>query len=129
MKQSLLIFSAVGSVILYLLFNTRDTGLCNIYCGPAIDQFQNIFLFFPIIFIIVLTTSKLDEQVFVYWWKFARWAIPIIFILSIIINLELHHSPTGQWQDMFDLPALLVMYAAFIIVSVGQIYRGYKISK
>lgn len=126
MKKIILFTSILGNIILFSLFNTREVGICNIYCGPKIDQFQNIFLFFPIILIIVLAIYKLSDSVFVYWWKFARWAIPTIFLLSLVINLELHHNPTGQWQDMFDLPALLLMYAIFIVGSLIQIYRGFR---
>lgn len=128
LKRKVLIGSIVGSLILYLLFNSVDTGLCKIYCGNVIDQYQNVFLFFPIILIFSLLTYKMSEDVFVHWWKFSRVAIPIIFGISLLINLQLHHTPGGfmNMDNMFDVPALILMYLIFAIGSIVQIIRGLR---
>lgn len=129
MKKIILNTSVIGSVVLLFFRYPIVIGWCaadDYSCRKISDNIEQILYFFPIILIIVLAIYKLSDTVFVYWWKFARWAIPSIFLLSLVINLELHHNPTGQWQDMFDLLALLLMYAIFIIGSIVQIYRGYR---
>jgi hypothetical protein len=128
LKKIVFIGSIVGSLILYLLFNSVDTGLCKIYCGDAIDQYQNVFLFFPLILLFSLLTYKMPGDVFAYWWKFSRVAIPVIFGISLLINLGLHHTPGGfmNMDNMFDVPALIFMYLVFTIGSIVQIIRGLR---
>ncbi len=128
MKKIIFFSGLFGTVILYVLFHSRETGLCKINCGDWIGQYQNVFLFFPILFIFSIFTLRLDTNVFNYWWKFARVAIPIILIVSIGINLQLHHRSSGflNLDDMFDIPAHILMYAIFIFGSLIQIWRGYK---
>lgn len=69
----------------------------------------------------------LPSRVYKSWWSFARIAIPVILIISTIINLQLHHRSGGLFNldNIFDIPALILMYSVFIIGSLIQIYRGY----
>jgi len=124
-----MVFAAIGNVLLYVLFHSRTTGLCNIYCGDAIGQFQNVFLFFPFILLFSLLTYKMSATVFNAWWKFARVAIPLILIISTLINLGFHHNPGGfmNMDDMFDIPAHILLYTIFVVGSVVQIVRGRRL--
>ncbi len=128
LKEIILICSIVGTLILYTLFNSVKTGLCEFYCGDAIDQYQNIFLFFPVILFFSLLTYKMSVGVFEKWWKFARVAIPVILVISTIINLGFHHTSGGfmNFDDMFDVPALIFLYLIFAVGSIIQIVRGYR---
>lgn len=128
-KKIILSISIFGSIVAYSLFHTRELSICNIYCGDAIDKYQNLFLFFPFIFLFSLITYFAPERVFTAWWKFARISILIIFILSLAINLELHHDPQGELQNMFDIPALILLYSIFCLGSIIQIYRGWRQAK
>jgi hypothetical protein len=67
-------------------------------------------------------------DVFAYWWKFSRVVIPVIFGISLLINLGLHHTPGGfmNMDNMFDVPALIFMYLVFTIGSIVQIIRGLR---
>lgn len=85
---------------------------------------ESIFIFF--IFIFSFISYLAPERVLVSWWKFARIAIPAVFIFSLIINLELHHSPSGQMQGVLDAPALGMLYLIFTIGSLIQIWRGWR---
>lgn len=128
MKKTILLGSIIGCIILYALFNTRTLGLCDINCGDWIDKTQNNFLFFPILLSFSLITYKMKPEVFRYWWRFSRIAIPIILAISILINLQFHHTSGGLFNldNIFDLPILFTMYAIFIVGSLIQIYRGYR---
>lgn len=128
MKKAILLGSFIGCITLYVLFNTRTLGLCDINCGDWIDKIQNNFLFFPILLTFSLITYKMKPEAFRNWWKFARVAIPIILVISTVINLQLHHTSGGffNMDNMFDLPALILMYSIFVMGSLIQIYRGYR---
>ncbi len=130
MKLFIILFAVIGNIMLYVLFHSRETGLCNIYCGDAINQYQNVFLFFPFILIFSLLTYKMPSVVFGVWWKFARIAIPLILIISTFINLGFHHQPGGfmNMDDMFDIPAHILLYTIFVVGSVVQIVRGLRSS-
>ena len=126
MKKFILGFSIFGTVLLYVFFNTRAVGLCGEICNPVFGDYQNILLFFPLIFLFSLLTYFLPTRVFTAWWGFAKYAIPVILVLSFIINAGLHHDPAGQWQDIFDLPMLFILYGVFAIGSLVQIIRGFR---
>ncbi len=93
------------------------------------DNFDNIehatYVFFSI-FIFSFITYFAPERVFVAWWKFARIAIPLILIPVLLINLEVHHSQNGDWQDIFDVQMLVLLYSIFTIGSTWVIWKGFK---
>ncbi len=128
LKKVILLPSLVGTLLLYFLFNTRELGLCNIYCGSGINNYQDIFIFFPVILFFSLVTYKLKPEVFIAWWRFARLAIPAVFVGLFIISLELHHNPGGwfNFDEAKDMFMYFVIYGIFVIGSFIQIYRGYK---
>lgn len=128
MKNPVLVLSVLGTIGMYILFNSRDVGLCDLNCGDWLNKTQDNFLFFPIILSFSLLTYFMNQRVFNSWWSFARITIPIIFIVSVIINLKLHHNSNSffNMDNMFDLPILITMYAIFIVGSLWQIWKGYK---
>jgi hypothetical protein len=126
MKRKVIVLSFLGTVILYVLFNSRSTGLCEIYCGDAIDRYQNVFLFFPLILLFSLITYKTPQATFEKWWAFSRYAIPVVFVITILINSGIHHNPYGQLQNIFDLPIIISTYMLYILGSLIQIVRGYQ---
>ncbi len=127
-KKSLILgFAVLGSIFAYMLFHTRETGFCNIYCGDLINETQIAFLFFYIILFFSLVTYKMPARIFVLWWTFAKFAIPLVFVLSLLINFGIFHSSSGTWQDMFDVPIIMLLYCIFILGSLIQIIRGYRI--
>jgi len=135
-KKNILI---AGSLFIYLLFFyyqfMAPKGFCDvnnlILCGYSMDQLKNIFNFFPVILFFSLLTYTMSQAVFATWWKFARWAIPLVFTFVIVINLRLHHTP-GGWLNMdaqIDLLLVGVIYGIFVIGSIISIVRGYKSKK
>lgn len=127
-KKLVLVSSILGVLVLVVLFNTKEFGVCSIYCGSGIDKYQDIFIFFPILLFYSLLTFKMNDLVFTTWWKFARIAVPLILLITFIISLELHHSPGGWFNidDAVDMALQFGLYTVFTIGSFIQIYRGYK---
>jgi hypothetical protein len=135
MKRNIvLLVTIIGTVLLYAMFNTRELGICNGSCGPGIDKYQDIFLFSPIILVFSLLTYKMKNVVFLSWWKFAKWAIPVIFFLLYLINIgALHPGLSGGVMGMgdiyaqaADLIASISLYIIFVTGSLIQIYRGWN---
>jgi len=127
-RKTIATISLLGCLVLYGLFHTRELGLCEIYCGPAINKYQDVFLFFPLILFFSLLTYKMKDSAFKAWWQFAKWAIPIIFLASFIIAQGYNNHP-GDWLHLdyaIDLAMYIAMYSIFILGSTIQIFRGYN---
>jgi hypothetical protein len=124
-RTSVLFISIIGSVIAYVLFHSRQTGLCNFYCGDLINKIQDAFLFFYIVLLFSVITLKVSDQVFLAWFKYIKFAIPTVFLCALFINLGILHSSPGTWQEMLDWPAVFLLYVLFTLGSILQIIRGY----
>jgi hypothetical protein len=96
-------------------------------CFYLYQVMRDTIQFFAIIFLpVTILVCLFKDSVVATWWKFARWAIPIVLMINMIINSGIHHNPYGKWQDIFDIPVLIVIYLVFIIGSIIQIVRGYR---
>lgn len=103
------------------------------YCSySCLSNFDGLFFSLFVILGITLTMMvflvKISPRIYKKWWKFARIAMPIILVLSALINLKLHHQSHGLFylDNIFDIPAHILMYSIFIIGSAIQIWRGYR---
>lgn len=125
-KNSIVAVSVLGSILAYLIFEAKALNICDIYCSEATGHYHRSFIFFYFILFFSLATYFTPERIFQSWWRFTRIAAPIVLILAFVINLELHHNPAGEMQNIFDAPALWVLYVIFSIGSLVAIYRGYR---
>lgn len=110
-------------------FGLMGKKYCSYTCLQNFDGIGfNWLVIFFLSFSISLILSFNKEHIFQRWWKFARIAIPVILIISTVINMGLHHNSYGLFNmdNLFDIPALLLMYGIFIIGSLIQIWRGYR---
>ena len=127
-KSIILGLSFLFSLILFLIkYTVFSIFLKDILGRQWLEITFNTLFFMPIIFFFSLLTYKLPNKVFTYWWKFARLAIPMVFILVILINLRLHHTP-GGWMNLdneIDLLMTYLIYGLFILGSFIQIVRGF----
>jgi hypothetical protein len=131
-KVGLLGISLFGSILLLVIKYTEYVNLFRDMLGRQyLEIFFNTLIFFPFIFFFSLLTYTMSDAIFRTWWKFARWAIPTVFALVILVNLRLHHTP-GGWLNMdaqIDLLLVGVVYGIFVIGSIISIVRGYKSKK
>ncbi len=126
-NKIVLITSLLLTLSIILIEYSLNYDFCSSYfCREAAVNIGETFLFFPFIFVFSLITYFAPARVFVAWWAFARVTIPIVFVMSLAINLGLHHDPAGTWQDIYDVPALMLLYMFFSIGSLWQIWRGYR---
>ena len=127
MKIQTIIFALIAIVL--LVVDNYGFYLCNTYkCREVSDAvLLSTLIIISTCFVISVTLLFLPSSIYKSWWSFARIAIPVILIISTIINLQLHHRSGGLFNldNIFDIPALILMYSVFIIGSLIQIYRGY----
>ena len=121
--NKIIIISTFGSLFIIIAL----MGLLNSFSEfRYLELAFNLSLFFPLIFLFSLITYFTPERIFLSWWRFARLAIPVIFFITLIINLGFHHKPDAIWEDMFDAPAIILLYSIFVIGSSWQIWKGWK---
>ena len=140
MKNFILGASLVMVLLLLYLRSDFEREYCrvatdSVICFGNVEFFHNVAIFFVFILFFSLFTYKMPEIIFKYWWAYAKYAIPTILLLSIIINLEWHHKGTGGGflspigYDEIDLAALMLLYSVFTLGSLIQIYRGWRHKK
>ena len=129
MKNKILFISAFLSLYIFVPDNVYKIGLCDfgdVMCRSSFRDWGESALFFLLVFFFSLITYFAPDRVFQSWWRFARIAIPIAFVLSLIINLEIFRSPGEQWGALIDIPALIVIYSTFALGSAWQIWKGWR---
>ncbi len=129
MKNPLLFFGiALAGLLCLDQFGSKK--YCSYSCLQNYDGIAfNWLIIFGISSLILVFIYFQPYRVYQKWWKFARIAIPLILIISTIINLGFHHNPGGfmNMDDMFDIPAHILLYTIFVIGSIVQIVRGRRL--
>jgi hypothetical protein len=126
-KKNVLLVSGIGGgLFLFLLML-----LLNNACGEYRDVCMNIYIpiaylcfSFPVIFLLSLITYKMHDNVFRAWWSFARWFVPIIIIMTFILNNSGGGGTIGMNQD-FTFFILGILYLILVIVSAVRITSAY----
>ncbi|MCB9814335.1 hypothetical protein H6784_02870 [Candidatus Nomurabacteria bacterium] len=133
LKRIVIWGSLLGTVYLFILRIIPIPKICYensdaIACSLTSEVIFNFSIFFPFILFFSLLTFKLKDSVFNAWWKFARVAIPVIFLISLYINLKSNPNGGGWFsiEDQVSLIELVILYSVFVIGSTIQIYRGHK---
>lgn len=136
MRKIILIGSLVGVIAMLIFINSVDLGLCSYSdysCREAFDLMEHLLYFTIPVFILIAIVYPMKSPVFTAWWKFAKWAIPVIFFLLFLINTGVLHPGRsggmmgwgGLFDEVIDLYSSVALYAIFVIGSFVQIYRGY----
>jgi hypothetical protein len=131
-KKNVLFISLIGTLLFFsqFLFDSGSCGnakLCN-KIGDVLNQ-DNLTLIFiiPFVFLLSLITYKMREEVFQAWWNFARWFVPIIIIVTYLINSAHQQGGfAGVAQGAFEFLILFVFYALFIIITLVRIILAYR---
>jgi hypothetical protein len=128
-KNIIFVTSLLGSVLAFLLFESHSINICDIYCDQSLNYYHRSFIFFYFLFFFSLLTYKLPETISRTWMKYAIFATPVVLVISLYINLELHHDPKGAWQGIFDSTALWILYILFSLGSLISIIIGWRKNK
>jgi hypothetical protein len=126
-KKAILMLSILLSATIFILDGISKIDACyNSSCFDLLINIAQALFFFPLVFIFSVITYFTPDRIFQSWWKFARIAIPLIFIPVLLINLEVHHSQHGELQGILDIPALILLYGIFSVGSLIAIFRGWR---
>ncbi|MBP6033996.1 MAG: hypothetical protein KA537_00795 [Candidatus Moranbacteria bacterium] len=129
-KKNILILS--GIVISVALLATEEFRFCYSIglekCPIPLDDSKEVLLYpFFIIFLLSLITYRMRDEVFQAWWRFARWFVPIIILVTFLQNMAHQQGGLGGVaQGAFDFAVLSFLYLVFILVSSIKIIRAHK---
>jgi len=103
------------------------------WCRVHDDDFfgQIFFLFLPLlpVFLFSLITYKMRDEVFQAWWRFARFFVPVIMLVTFLINSRSRSGGmgiSGAIAGSFDMFIIGLFYAIFIITSLVKITLAYR---
>ena len=100
-----------------------DPGSFCFSCGGYIIPIVPMTFVIPFVFLFSLITYKMRNEVFEYWMKFAKWAIPTTMIISFFIGTIPRGS--GLMSGMVEAFFYLLALGIFCIVSLWRIVKKY----
>ncbi len=83
--------------------------------------------FFPLL-LLSLITYRMKYEVFHAWWRFARWWVPVIMIVTFLLENAGGGGTLGMNKD-FTALILIVLYSALIVTSLVKIFNAYLKTK
>jgi len=129
-KKSVLGISLVYmiyAVSILLVAKSCISSQCKIYDNDFLGLiFMDFIVLFPV-FLFSLITYKMREEMFQAWWRFARWFVPVIIVVTFYFNSL--PAPRGFLQSDPRPLFLGILYIIFIFVSTIKIVRAYRRSK
>ena len=140
-KKNVLILSLIGSIVAFiLLFITYHiscrtlffTGECYWIKIHLLNPITPLLFPIILIFFFSLITYKMREEVFRSWWRFARWFVPVIMVVTFLINSQRQGGGMGiggAIRSSFNLFIIGIFYAIFIITSAIKIALTYRSKK
>jgi len=131
-KKSVLGIGIIGVGLFALAMYPVDMGICDkasYDCRKTADLIQMIFGIFPFVFLFSLITYKMRDEVFQAWWRFARFFVPVIMLVTFLINSRSRSGGmgiSGAIAGSFDMFIIGLFYAIFIITSLVKITLAYR---
>ncbi len=131
-KKNILLFSVFSGLLAYIFDNPTLFKFCvNSYtfgdyegCFDKFPELMSLIFvnFFLLLFFPVLLTYKMRDEVFQAWWRFARWFVPVIVIVTFLQNgMHQQSGFGGVAQGAFDFLVLVILYTVFIAFSLAKI--------
>ncbi len=108
-------------------FYSNEYGHTTNYCELFIFSFLPLLLFMP--FSVILYFFR--DEVFDAWWHFARWFVPVIIVVTFLLEggggggLGIGGAISGA----FNVLVISIFYIIFIVTSLIKIYRAYLKTK
>lgn len=116
----LLGFFTILTIIFFLSKYAVSLSICsstNYSCRTIFDDIENLFLFGPVLFPLILLISLLPNHYFTTWWKFARIGLPLALAAVVYVNLTFT-SGYMSWGTGFDLLIIGAIYGLFTLASL-----------
>ena len=121
------LFTISGLLLLFIVDIFSHNDYCSYSCIANYDGLLANWLFFFVINLFFLSfIFFFNKLLYKRWWSFSKYATPLVIFFITLIGLGLHHSPSGDLQNIIDVPILILVYSFFILGSIIQIIRGYR---
>lgn len=131
-KKNVLIISSLYIFYVAVLYFISVTCNGSDWCDIREDSIFGLVLFsfapLAFLFLLSLITYKMRDDVFRAWWRFARWWVPVIVAVTLLLERAGSGGGIGiggAVSTAFDILVLGVLYAVLVIVSLVQIVRAY----
>jgi hypothetical protein len=133
-KKSVLVVNSIAIILLLTLAYTQSGTSCysTVWCNKLWDAINRVgemlFIFIPVL-LFSLITYKMRDEVFQAWWKFARWFVPVIMLVTLLINSQSRGGGmgiSGAISSSFNLFIIGIFYAIFVITSLVKITLAYR---
>ncbi|KKP79686.1 MAG: hypothetical protein A2271_03070 [Candidatus Moranbacteria bacterium RIFOXYA12_FULL_35_19] len=137
MKKNVLWISSIVIMLLLFVAYIQNGDICysRSWCNnlwDTINIVSEIILIFIPVFIFSLITYKMREEVFQSWWRFARWFVPVIMLVTFLIYSQ-HQGGgmgiSGAISSGFNDLIVGIFYVIFIITSAIKIALAYRRKK
>ncbi len=125
--------------VLYVIILLLISGVCSSdWCEVREDGFFGLILsaFAPLfpVFIFSLITYRMHDRVFHAWRNFAHWFVPVIIVVTLLLNIPDGRGGGGMGggglsSGMLEFAVLGLLYSIFIFGSLFKIvweYLGIK---
>jgi len=125
----------IGVGLFFIAMFPVNLGICekSAYdCRKISDSIQMILGILPFLLFFSLITYKMREEVFQSWWRFARWFVPVIMLVTFLVNSQGRSGGmgiSGVISSSFNLFIIGIFYAIFIITSAIKIVLAYRRKK
>ena len=142
-KKNVFWFGLISLLILASLFCLAQFKYCDSYgygqddyknfCMNVIDYSETVLeplssaLFLvPALFLLSLLTYRMRNEVFRAWWNFARWFVPVIIAVTLLLeNAGSGGGTLGMDRD-FTAFVLIILYSILVLTSFWKIARAYQ---
>lgn len=132
-KRNIFFVSVVGSILFLILIFLLESHTCSewwLWCRKYIWNSSNLILklllITPPIFLFSLITYKMRDEVFRAWWRFARWWVPVIIGITLLLNDTVKGGdfPATVGRG-FNMLIIIFFYIIFIVISLVKIFNMY----
>lgn len=109
---------------------TTSRSWCNFREDDPLGMGLFIFMSLLPVFFLSLLTYKMKEEVFQAWWRFSRWFVPIIVMVTFFLSVAPGQSGfAAVAAQSFNFLILAILYITFILISLIKIVRAYRRTK
>lgn len=135
-KRNVFFIGVIGSVLLVLPAILNQMSSCYqeswFFCSESYEIVAILALPFLFVLLLSLITYFMRDEVFRAWWGFARWWVPVIIVVTYLLNSANSGGGLGiggAVSSAFDILIIGILYAVLIITSLIKITQAYFRSK
>lgn len=135
-KKNVLIISSLYIFYVAVLYFVSATCNGSNWCDVREDSLWGLILFsfasLAFLFFLSLITYKMRDEVFSAWWRFARWWVPVIIVVTFLLENAGGGGGMGiggAVSSGFDALVLIILYSILVITSLVKIVRAYLKTK